>query len=63
MRQVATNSLGYEVQWLTKEGWESWDDIVWDSLFDAQEMLSVIKLLNEDSFELRVYEVLEGKTE
>lgn len=59
MRQVATNSLGYEVQWLTKEGWKSWDDIVHKNLYEAQKRLNILRLVIEDSFELRVYEVLE----
>lgn len=59
MRQVATNSAGYEVQWLTKEGWKSWDDIVHKNLYEAQKRLNILRLVIEDSFELRVYEVLE----
>ena len=59
MRQVAINSLGYEVQWLTKEGWKSWDDIVHKNLYEAQKRLNILKLITEGNFEMRVYEVLE----
>lgn len=57
-RQQATNSLGYGVQWLTKEGWKFWDDVVYDSLSAARKRQDTIKLVWKTSIETRVYEVL-----
>lgn len=57
-RQVATNSLGYEVQWLTKEGWKNWGGLIFDNLEEAKEVFDLLIPVN-DGFELRVYEVLE----
>lgn len=54
-RIEASNHIGYEVQWLTTNGWNTWNDIIYNTREDAERSM---KELYEGCIELRVYEIV-----